>query len=296
MQGKVYLNGTVVAPLDAKVSVFDRGFLYGDSVFETLRVYHGQPFALQAHLERLYASGERVGFFLPWTPSHLQDALKQTLHAAGFQDAYVRIIATRGEGTMGLDPGLAVDPKLIILVLPLPALSSAMYEHGVSVRLVSVCRMPKRSVDPLAKTGNYLNSVLAMREAKSHGAAEAIMLDREGRVAEASAANVFAFVDGAWATPPLDVGILSGITRQTILGLCAQHHIPAAERVLWPDDLVRAEEIFLCASVREIIPVTRLDDGLVGQGTVGPHTQKLRALYADAVLRSTELATAAARG
>jgi branched-chain amino acid aminotransferase len=277
VSGKVYLQGNIVEPQDAKISIFDRGFLYGDSVFETLRAYKGKPFAQDEHLTRLFGSGERVGFELPWSRENIAAAIEKTLHASGLHDAYVRVIATRGAGLLGLDPGLATDPQLIVLVLPLPNLPA--YDKGLRVRLVSVQRTSKRAVDPQAKTGNYLNSVLAMREAKEQGADEAIMLDRDGRVAEASAANVFAWVDDGWKTPPLDVGILSGITRQVILRLCKEQHIPVEEKVLWPQDLQRATEIFLCASVREIVPVVILDGASVGSGKPGEKTQQLRMLY-----------------
>ena len=284
---KVYLNGAIVAPEDAKISVFDRGFLYGDSVFETLRVYGGVPFAFAAHLERLFASGERVGFALPWAADEIRQAAEKTLAAAGLRDAYLRIIATRGAGKLGLDPALAENPNLNILALELPPLPADMYEHGRSAQLVSVQKSAKSAVDPQAKTGNYLNSVLATREARAHGADEAIMLDRDGRVAEASAANVFALIDGVWCTPPLDVGILSGITRRTLLELCKRSGIAAEERVLWPKDLERATEIFLCASVREIVPIVQLNGKPVRDGFVGEATKKLRQTYAAEVRANT---------
>jgi branched-chain amino acid aminotransferase len=286
MRGKVYIDGRIVDPAAATISVFDRGFLYGDSVFETLRVYGGKPFALEEHLERLFASGERVGFTLPWSSATLRAALAQTLAASGLVDAYVRIIATRGTGTLGLDPALAEHPTLIFLVVELPALPASLYEQGRTAWLVSASRHGT-SVDPQAKTGNYLNSVLATREATAHGAQEAIMLDGAGRVAEASSANLFALVDGVWCTPPLDVGILSGITRKTLLRLCEQAGVPAEERVLWPVDLQRATEIFLCASVREIVPIVRLNDAPVGDGAVGAGTRELRVLYRQEVTSRT---------
>jgi branched-chain amino acid aminotransferase len=280
MCGKVFISGGIVEPSEARISIFDRGFLYGDSVFETLRVYGGVPFKLAEHLERFAASGELVGFTLPWSASEIARAARKTLAAARLQDAYMRIIATRGAGVLGLDPALATDPQLIVLVLELPELPAQMYERGRSASLVSVLRGDRRVVDPKAKTGNYLNSVLAMREARSHGADEAIMLAPDGRVAEASAANVFARIDEVWCTPPLDVGILGGITRRTILDLCARERMAAQERVLWPADLQRANEIFLCASVRELVPVVTLDGKAVGDGVVGPTSKRLRALYA----------------
>jgi branched-chain amino acid aminotransferase len=279
MGGKVCIGGKVVDPEAATISVFDRGFLYGDSVYETLRVYRGTPFALEEHLDRLYASGRRVGFELPWTTQHIRDTVDRTRAAAGLRDAYLRIICTRGSGPVSLDPSLALDPQLVVLVLDLPPLPASLYDEGRSVALVSVQRNLQKALDPQAKTGNYMNSVLAIREARAQGAEDAIMLDHSGRVAEASSANVFVLVDGVWCTPPLDVGILSGITRKTILAVCAKHGISAEERVLWPKDLAAAREIFLCSSVREIVPVTKLGDAPVGSGAVGPETKRLLQLY-----------------
>lgn len=285
MVGKVFINGRIVDPDAATVSIFDRGFLYGDSVFETLRVYDGVPFALEEHLQRLRASGARVGFELPWSPPELTQALLSTLQASALRDAYVRLITTRGTGTMGLDPALARDPTLIVIVVPLPPLPERMYREGHSAWLVNQSR--QSDVDPQAKTGNYLNSVLAAREASAHGAQEAIMTDGRGRVAEASSANLFALLDGAWCTPPMDVGILGGITRQTIMRVCEDAHIPCEERVLWPKDLERAEEVFLCASVREIVPIVRLNNRPIGTGKVGHATDRLRQLYTAHVAAST---------
>ncbi len=281
----MFIGGEVVDPSDAKISIFDRGFLYGDSVFETLRVHHGVPFAFGEHLDRLVASGRRIGFSLPWSEEHVRECCMKALHGAGLHDAYMRIIATRGSGTMGLDPSLATDPELVVLALALPEFPEGLYDVGRSAVFVSVRRNHTKAVDPEAKTGNYMNSVMAMRDAKAQGADEAIMLDVEGRVAEASSANVFALIDGVWCTPPIDVGILGGITRSTILRLCEQADIPHTVRVLWPNELVQATEMLLCSSVRELVPVTTLDGNAVGTGQVGPEVTRLRELYAAEVAR-----------
>ena len=288
MPQKIYLNGKMVNPEDAKISIFDRGFLYGDSVYETLRVYQGTPFAFNAHIERLFASGQRVGFTLPWTQEHVRSVVLDTLDAAGFQEAYLRIIATRGSGTLGLDPTLAIDPQLIVMALPLPTLPEDLYRRGRSAYLVTVPRNLKDAIDPQAKTGNYMNSVLALREARSQGADEAIMLDHEGRIAEASSANVFAYIGGEWLTPPLSVGILSGITRKTLLELSRKHGIEARECELWPGDLKRATEIFLCSSVRELVPVVELNGEAVGDGSVGNAYKQLLEWYRREVAHQTK--------
>ena len=287
MQSRVYVSGRIVAPEEATISVFDRGFLYGDSVYEVCRVYDGVPFAFERHLERLAASGDRIGFELPWSLADVREAVAATLRAAEAGDAYLRIIATRGGGPVSLEPQEAVDPELIVLVLDLPSLPAAWYEHGRSALLVSVRRNLKRAIDPQAKTGNYMNNVLAAGEARAHGADHAIMLDSEGRVAEASSANVFARIEGVWVTPPLEIGILSGITRRTVLELCARHGIAATERVLWPADLAGAAELFICSTVREIIPIVRLDGERIASGAVGAETRRLHRLYRALVREQT---------
>lgn len=286
--GKVNIGGEIVDPADARISIFDRGFLYGDSVFETMRVYDSVPFAFTEHLERLYRSGERIGFELPWKMDFVRSQCLDTLKAAGLSDAYVRLIATRGAGTMGLDPSLASDPQLIVLALSLPPLPPELYQDGRSAALVGVRRNLKKAIDPQAKTGNYINSVMAQNEARQRGAGEAIMLDNEGRVAEGSSANVFALVDGRWCTPPLDVGILGGITRSTILRIMKSAKLEVDVRVLWPDELKSASEIFLCSSVREMIPIVELDEKNVGAGDVGEGYQEIRALYHAEVNRQVQ--------
>ncbi len=282
MQGRVFVNGAVVAPEDARISVFDRGFLYGDSVFETMRVYNGMPFKLEAHLERLVSSGQRVGFALPWSAQELSQDIAVTLSAADLRDAYLRVIGTRGAGVMGVDPALATHPNLIIMALPLPALSSSLYSVGRTAAMVPFSRH-EGMLDPAAKTGNYLSSVMATQAAKQQNAEEAIMCGPGGLVAEGSNANLFARVDDAWATPPLHVGILGGITRQTLLDLAQKRGTPVQERELVADDLRRASEIFLCASVREVVPIVELDGAPVGRGRPGPHTQDMHRWYRDCV-------------
>lgn len=274
-----YINGDICPVAEARVSVLDRGFLYGDSVYETLRVYDGVPFAFDAHLERLGQSGHLVVFALPWDRAALRAAAEQTLAAAELDDAYLRIIATRGAGTVGLDPTLAVGPQLVILALDLPDLPASIYQSGRSACLVTVKRNVKQALDPLAKTGNYMNSVLAAGEARRRHADNAIMLDVKGRIAEASSANVFAKMGDSWWTPPLEVGILSGITRGTLLRLGGEHGIAVEERILWPADLASANEIFLCSSVRELVPIVRLDAEAVGDGRVGAGFTEMLALY-----------------
>lgn len=277
--GFVFVGGRVVPAEHARISVFDRGFLYGDSVYETLRVHAGVPFRFDAHVERLFDSGRRIGFVLPMQPEAIRAACLKALHSGPLEDALLRIIVTRGSGALGLDPALAENPQLVVMALPLPELPSSWYQTGRHVALVSVPRNLKGALDPQAKTGNYMNSVLALHEARRRGADDAIMLDHHGRIAEASSSNLFVLRGGVWRTPSLDVGILGGITRQTLIELCRRHDQRVEEAVLLPHDLTAAEEAFLCSSVREIVPIVRLDGESLGAGSPGAETAKLQALY-----------------
>ena len=278
-KGKVSIDGIIVEPRDATISIFDRGFLFGDSVFETLRVYKGHPFAFNEHIDRFFASGKRIGFELPWKDELIKENCLQTLEASGLGEAYMRVIGTRGMGPLGLDPSLATNPHLLVIVLPLPDFPDDLYKNGRTAALVSVRRNLKMAVDPQAKTGNYMNSVMAVRDAKARGAHEAIMLNVHGNIAEGSSANVFAFINGVWCTPSLDVGILGGITRRTLLELCETNGIDVEVRIITLDEFKKATEILLCSSVRELVPLIKLDETPVGTGEVGGHFKKLRALY-----------------
>ena len=286
------IDGVLMPPGEARVSVFDRGFLYGDSVYEVVRTYRGRPFEVEAHLRRLDHSAERIGLRLPWDARRTEAELKRTLEAARgedppFPDAapwnagerYARIVMTRGAGEIGLDPALAVDPKAIVIVQPLHAPPLAAYREGVKVSLVGVAHVPPRIVDPSAKTGNYLPNVLALREARAAGAHEALMLDRQGFVTEGTTSNVFAVRRGAVATPPLGAGILEGVTRGIVMALARSLGIAVREEPLRPGDLEEAEEVFLTSTAREVLPVTRLGEGAVGGGRPGPLTARLHAAY-----------------
>ncbi|HIB77285.1 MAG TPA: aminotransferase [Flavobacteriales bacterium] len=279
--GWVSINDEIVAAEDAKISVFDRGFLFGDSVFETMRLYGSKPFALSEHLKRLRASGGKIGFDIPWGQEALGLTCSRLSRAAKLDSALIRLIATRGQGAFGVELDELLDPQLVCILQPLPPLPDEMYQVGRSARLVGVRRNLVEAIDPQAKTGNYMNNLLAMREARQYGYDEPIMLDHRGRVAESSTANIFVLLDNCWCTPPLEVGILAGITRETIFKIGRLRGFQVEERVLWPDDLRCADEMFLCSSVREILPVVSVDDRPVGRAKVGTHTQALLQWYRD---------------
>ena len=279
MATRVYIDGEIQDEKSASVPVWDRGFLYGDSVYEVTRTFGGKPFALEEHLERLEKSGEGIGMKLPPRES-IRRAVDETLRSGANPESYIRIIVTRGAGDIGLDPALADKPRLIVIVRPTTGPDPKLVENGVDVAIVGVRRNSPRAIDPSVKSGNYLNNVLALGEAKRRfGAYEAVMCDAEGRLAECSASNIFAVEGGRVLTPALEIGILHGITRQKVLELAAQAGIPTEEAELSPDDLRRADEAFLTSSVRGVLPVVRVDGEPIGSGKPGPVTRKLMALY-----------------
>lgn len=285
---RVHINGKVCLPEEAKVSVFDRGFLYGDSVYETIGTAYGRLFAARDHLDRLERSATRIGLRVP-SRADIERAIAETVKAAGNPESRVRVILTRGSGKLDLDPAAVDDTQLIVIVFPLGPPSREMYEKGVSVAVVSIARNHPRAIDPAVKSGNYLNNVLALGEARRRsGAYEAILCDAGGSVAEGSTSNVFAVLDGQVCTPPPEVGILDGITRAKVIELCRANDVAFAERRMSPDELRAAAEVFITSATRGVLPVTRIDERPVGDGTPGPITRRLMALYEELARRGVE--------
>ncbi len=288
----VNLDGDLVPPAQAKVSIFDRGFLYGDSVYEVVRTYGGRPFEEEAHLARLRHSADRIGLVPKWDAARTAREIARTLEAARGGDSrdpaaapwnagerYVRVVMTRGAGEIGLDPALAVNPVALVLVQPLAGPPAAAYRDGVAAAIVGVRRAPPAAIDPSAKTGAHLPNVLAVREAREAGAHEALLLDGAGFVTEGSSSNVFAVAGGTVRTPPLGAGILEGVTRGVVLRLARSEGVRAEEVPLRPEDLEAADEVFITSTVREIVPVTRLGPHPVGGGRPGPVTRRLHAAF-----------------
>jgi len=288
----VNLDGALVPPARALVSVFDRGFLYGDSVYEVVRTCGGRPFELAAHLVRLGRSAARIGLSPRWDAQRTAAEVERTLEAAGGEDPpdpeaapwnvaerYVRVIMTRGAGELGLDPALAVDPRAIVIVTPLHGPPARAYREGVKLAIVGVRHAPPGATDPSAKTGARVDYVLAVRDARAAGAHEALLLDARGFATEGASSNVFAVRGGRLATPPLAAGILEGVTRGVVLGLARQMGIPVEETSLRPEELEAAEEVFITSTVREILPVVRLGDRRVGAGRPGAVTARLHEAF-----------------
>lgn len=290
----VNLDGALVPPERAMVSVFDRGFLYGDSVYEVVRTYGGRPFELDAHLARLAHSALRLGLELPWDAARTARELGRTLEAARAAGAaagdpadapwnrgewYARIVMTRGAGEIGLDPALAVDPRALVIVQPLHAPPARAYAEGVAVAIVGVRRASTAAVDPSAKTGAHLPHVLAVKEARAAGAHEALLLDDHGRVTEGSSSNVFVVAGGTLRTPPPAAGILEGVTRKLVLRLAGENGVPAQQLALRPEDVAGADEVFLTSTMREILPVVKVDGAVIGSGRPGPVTERLHRAF-----------------
>ncbi len=274
MSGKVLIGGVVKDARDAAIPVLDRGFLYGDAAVETLRVYGGEPFLLERHLGRLRATCARLRLSLPEDDAALAAAARRTLAAAGLAEAVLRLVVTRGQGGFGLDPAGASRPELVVMVLALPPAAAPLRAAVVSQR-----RLIRGGLDPAAKTANMLLSVLALAEAKERGANEAILLNERGEVAEASAANLFVWLDGSWCTPPRDAGILPGLTREVLLEAGRREGWAMAERVVRPEELARAAAIVATSSVREVVPVVAVDGAPIAGGEVPPAAAALADLY-----------------
>ena len=272
-----FINGEQRSPEEATVSVYDRGFLYGDSVFETVRTYGGAIFALDEHLNRLEDSAEKMGIPLPVPLGTLEDETQRAVSAAGNAESYARIMITRGTGPVGLDTALAEDSLRVILVEPLKTPPPSHYEHGIVAACVETVRASDAAES--AKLGNYLASALALRRARDLGAHEALVVNRDGLVVEGTTSNVFAVVDGDLVTPPIGLGVLAGITRHYVLKLAEDNGVNVRERAMPPDEIVLSDELFLTSSIREILPIVTVDGHSIGDGRPGPITQRLHRAF-----------------
>jgi branched-chain amino acid aminotransferase len=277
MPVRVWINGELFDESSARISIFDRGFLYGDSIYEVMRTARGRPVDLDAHLDRLRRSAEAIA--LPIAPeATLRAAIAETLEAAGNDESYVRVIATRGAGEIGLDTSLADDPKTLVIARPLALPPRELYERGASIRIVGVQRTPRRAMDPAVKSGNYLNNIMALAEARRAGAYEALMCDAKGRVAEGASSNVFTVRGGKLLTPALEIGLLAGITRQRVIELARDDGLDVEEGTLSPDDVRGADEVFITSSIRGVLPIGEVDGQAIA--APGPITSRVMERYA----------------
>jgi branched-chain amino acid aminotransferase len=280
------VEGKLVPPEQAMVPVLDRGFLYGDSVYEVVRTYGGRPFELERHMLRMERTADRIGLSLP-PRAEIERELARTLEAAGNPESYARIVITRGEGQFGLAPQLAQGlHRLVIIVRPLQTPPEETYARGIEMAIAKTRRNSPQALDPALKTGNYLNNILALREAVSAGADDAILLDLSGRVTEGTTSNVFFVQRGVVVTPPLALGMLEGITRAVVIEVARDEGLLVREEPHGPEALAAADEVFVSSTLREIMPVTRLlflesDERTrpVGDGKPGPVAQRLRKAF-----------------
>src|SRR5436190_1096400 len=277
--GMIDIDGALFAPDQARISVFDRGFLYGDSAFEAMRTYDKRSFRERDHLQRLQRSCERLRITLPISQGELSHRVARAIEHSGLPECYIRIVVTRGSGPMGLDLTLASAPSVVVYALPLKPPDARMYREGIAVHLVHTVRSTDGGPAAGAKTSNYLASMLALDDAKRRGAGEAIILDAQGHVVEGTTSNIFLVREGALCTPPVDAGILEGITRRTVFELAAARGMACREVQLHAADLHAASEVFITSSIREIVPVVRVDEVVIGHGVPGPSTLALLEAY-----------------
>jgi branched-chain amino acid aminotransferase len=272
---KVYLDGKLVEKDDAKVSVYDHGLLYGDGVFEGIRCYCGKVFQMDAHIRRLYDSAKAIRLDIPMTQDAMKQALVDTLKANNLEDAYIRLIVTRGVGCLGVSPVSCKKPSVIIITDSISLYPAELYETGMAVITSSIVRNHPNALSPQIKSLNYLNNILAKLEAIDAGVAEAIMFNHLGFVSECTGDNVFIVRDGKIFTPPPEAGLLEGITRDAVIKLAREQSIPVIEQNVTRYDLYTADECFLTGTAAEVIPVTKIDGRVIGGEKVGPITLKL---------------------
>jgi branched-chain amino acid aminotransferase len=275
MPGKVFINGKLLPTEEATVSVFDHGLLYGDGVFEGLRSYGGKVFRLAQHVQRLYESAKAIWLEIPITPDAMCKAIDETVQANGLKDAYVRVVVTRGAGTLGLDPNRTSNPQVIVIADRISLYPDELYEKGLEIITVSVTRNHPAALNPRIKSLNYLNNILAKIEGLQAGCIEALMLNHKGEVAECTGDNIFLVRRGEVLTPPIEAGILEGITREAVIELAGQAGLTVREIPLTKHDVYIAEECFLTGTAAEVVPVVKVDSRTIGKGTPGAVTRDL---------------------
>ena len=276
LRGAVYVNGSIRPAAEAVVPVYDHGFLYGEGIYETLRTYNRVPFLYDRHMRRLRASAERLQLDVPFTDAQLSAWIDETVAAAGeMAESYIRILLTRGVGELNYDPKSTPKPSLIIIVKPLEEPPARVFNEGIRISLVPILRNHPGSVNPLIKSNNLLNNALAMQEAYRRGAEEGLMCNYRGELSECSQANFFMIRGGVALTPKSQSGLLEGITRAFLFEVGQDVGIDVRDETLFPKDLETADEAFITSTTRELSPVTRIDDRVLGSGKPGPVTIKL---------------------
>jgi len=272
---KIYIDGKFYSERDAKISVFDHGLLYGDGIFEGIRAYHGCVFKLKEHIDRLFYSAKAILLEIPMSPEKVSGAVIETCRANKIRDGYIRLLVTRGKGTLGLNPKSCSRPSVIIIAGKIQLYPQELYARGMDIVTVPTVRNLHSALNPAIKSLNYLNNILAKIEANNAGVEEAVMLNAEGFVSECTGDNLFIIKKGELLTPPLSAGALYGITRQTVMELAQQAGMKVSEPNLTRYDLFNADECFLTGTGAEIMPVIKIDGRIIGTGKPGKLTRKL---------------------
>jgi len=283
MGWKIYINDKLIDESEAKVSVFDHGLLYGDGVFEGIRVYNDKIFELEAHMKRLYESAHAIRLEIPQDIDELSKNVEMTVKANDITDGYIRLVITRGVGNLGINPMLCNEPQIIIIAASIQLYPKELYEKGLKVVSACTMRVPPLSLMTQVKSLNYLNNILAKMEALDYGAMEAIMYNNQGFVAEASADNVFVIRNQKLITPPISSGALGGITRGIIMKLARENGYEVAEENITRYDMYTVDEIFLTGTGAELIGVIEVDGRKIGNGEPGPITKKLKKTFEEYV-------------
>ncbi len=279
MSLQIYINGEFHDKENAKISVYDHGLLYGDGVFEGMRSYSGKVFRLEQHLDRLYESALAICLTIPISKEQMALDVNKTLQVNSLTNAYIRLVVTRGSGSLGLDPNRTSNPQVIIIADSISLYPEEYYQNGLKIITASTVRSHPAALSPRIKSLNYLNNIMAKIEGLQAGCVEALMLNHKGEVAECTGDNIFIVKNGTILTPPKDAGILEGITRNAILDLAKVLGVVAHETTLTRHDVFVADECFLTGSAAEVIPVVSLDSRPIGQGKVGAVTTKLMAAF-----------------
>ncbi len=272
---KIFIDGKFYGEHDAKISVFDHGLLYGDGVFEGIRAYHGRVFKLKEHIDRLFCSAKAILLEIPMSHAQIMRAVVETCRENKIRNGYIRLVVTRGAGTLGLNPKSCKRPSVIIIAGSIQLYPPEFYQRGLDIITVPTTRNLHSALNPAIKSLNYLNNILAKIEANNAGCEEAVMLNAEGFVAECTGDNLFIVKNGELFTPPLSAGALYGITRQTVIELAGESGLKVSEPNLTRYDLFNADEFFLTGTGAEIVPVVKIDGRVIGTGKPGMLTRKL---------------------
>src|SRR4051794_28679661 len=273
---KIYIGGKDFEKTDAKISVYDHGLLYGDGGFESIRSYSGRVFRLTRHVDRLYDSARSIHLQIPIAKGEMSRAILETLAVNSLNDAYIRVLVTRGAGSLGLDPRKTTDPQVIIITDAISLYPAELYEHGLKIITAGTLRNHPSALNPRIKSLNYLNNIMAKIEGTNAGCLEALMLNHKGEVAECTGDNIFIVRKGGLHPPPIDAGILQGITRDAVIELARGAGYTVVERSMDRHDVYTAEECFLTGTAAEVIPVVECDGRSIGSGKPGPITMDLR--------------------